>query len=161
MTSDVIYVWKIPPNLQLLKWSVLVDLGIPFFRGTHLGSSHKPGLWWAQLDMDGSGNGRYKYPPWWAALSDVFAAMQSYAPRLARGKGSMCKKCQWPIPRNQEYQIHIYTLYHTILRTYVRPTPTYLRTYRHTYIHMYVPKLSLTIWNRAAGIRTSCSRPPL
>lgn len=23
--------------------------------------------------------GRYKYPPWWAALPDVFAAMQSYA----------------------------------------------------------------------------------
>eukprot|EP00435_Cladocopium_sp_Y103_P034078 s412_g8.t1 len=23
---------------------------------------------------------RYKYPPWWAALSDVFAAMQSYVP---------------------------------------------------------------------------------
>eukprot|EP00438_Fugacium_kawagutii_P024250 Skav223111 [mRNA] locus=scaffold419:751434:757300:+ [translate_table: standard] len=23
---------------------------------------------------------RYKYPPWWAALPDVFAAMQSYAP---------------------------------------------------------------------------------
>ena len=143
----MIYVWKIPPkppNLQLLKWSVLVDLGIFFFRGTHLGSSHKPGLWWAQLDMDGSGNGRYKYPPWWAALSDVFAAMQSYAPRLVRGKGSMCKKCQWPIPRIQEYQIHIFIyiiLYnniyiHTILRTYVRTSylPTYVHTDRHTYI---------------------------